>query len=212
MLPKGVLSLRDEAARRSRTSARTMLADLGIPDEVLDYIALKPPLRRARHQARARGLGHRAPAAGDLRGQAVGLLGAPPRPGPVQGPLVRGRRQRQDRGHHRRARRASAGGRAQDRRGRRHPDPRRALGGRSCEEAKAEIEAHRRHRLRLHLRPLRLRRDRRARREGPRRPRLDRHPRQQRGPLDPPLGGGSPTTASTTTSARASSTTSARSS
>ena len=60
-----------------------------------------PPLRRPRHRARARGLRHRAPALEYLRGQAVGLLGARARPGPLQGPLLRGRRQRQDRRHHR---------------------------------------------------------------------------------------------------------------
>ena len=47
---------------------------------------------------------------------------------------------------------------------------------------------------------------------GPRRARRRRHPGQQRRPLDPPLGEGAPTTASTTTSGRCSSTTSARSS
>ena len=96
MLPKGVLVLRDEAPGAQGHPALACWPTSGIPDEVLDYVALKPQLRRARHQARARGLGHRAPAARDLRRQAVGLLGAQPRPRPVQGPLVRGRRQRQD--------------------------------------------------------------------------------------------------------------------
>ena len=66
------------------------------------------PLRRARHQAGAAGLRHRAAAAGDLLREAVGLLGARARPGPVQGPLVRGRGQRQDGGDHRRVVAASA--------------------------------------------------------------------------------------------------------
>ena len=56
------------------------------------------------------------------------------------------------------------------------------------EEVKQEIEGARRHRLRLLGRPLRQRRDRRRRREDPRRPRRRRHARQQRGPLDPALG------------------------
>ena len=106
-LPKGVLSLRDEAAgaqgdpravpgrpRHPRRGRRVHRADL--------------PLRRARHPARAARARASSSAAGDLRREAVGLLGAHARPRPVQGPLVRGRGQRQDGGHHRRLVAASA--------------------------------------------------------------------------------------------------------
>ena len=84
----------------------------------------------------------------------MGLLGAPPRPRPVQGPLVRGRGQRQDRAHHRRLERHRPRGRAQDRRGGRHPA---ARGPRQekLEEAKDEIERGRRDRLHLLRRPVR---------------------------------------------------------
>ena len=138
MLPKGVLSyaMKLPALKDIR---RSLLADLGIPDSVIEYIGLTADVRRPRHPARARGLGHRAAAARVLRGEAVGLLGAQPRPRPVQGPLVRGRRQRQDRDHHRRLERHRPGGRAQDRRGGRHPAARRALEDK-LEEAKEEIE------------------------------------------------------------------------
>ena len=50
------------------------------------------PVRHARHRARARRLGHRGARAGDVRRQAVGLLGAHARSGPLQGPLVSPRR------------------------------------------------------------------------------------------------------------------------
>ena len=130
MLPKGVLRYAMKLPALQGRSAAQLLADLGHPGRGRSSTSrFEPHVRRARHQARARGLGHRAAAAGDLRGQAVGLLGAQPRPGPVQGPLVRGRRQRQDRGHHRRLERHRPGGRAEDRRGRRDPDPRRPLAG-----------------------------------------------------------------------------------
>ena len=122
-LPKGVLSfamklpalkqIRSGAGRPrdSRRGRRLHRADL--------------PLRRPRHPARAQGLRHQAPAAEDLREEAVGLLGAHARPRPLQGPLLRGRGQRQDGDHHRRFERHRARRRAEDRRRRRHPDPRR---------------------------------------------------------------------------------------
>ena len=93
-LPKGVALDADAAARRSRACARAILADFGIPEEVLGHVALPAALRHPRHPARAGGHGHRGAAAGELRREALGLLGAPPRPRPLQGPLVRGRRQR----------------------------------------------------------------------------------------------------------------------
>ena len=67
--------------------------------------------------------------------------------------------------------------------------------------AKAEIERNGGTAYAYTRRPLRLRLDRRPGREDLLRARLDRHARQQRGPLDPALGRALPT-ASTTTSAR----------
>ena len=61
-LPKGVLSfaLKLPALKQIRAN---VLADLGIPDEVVEYIALSLPLRRPRHPARAARLRHHGPAA-----------------------------------------------------------------------------------------------------------------------------------------------------
>ena len=72
-------------------------------------------VRHAGHRARARRDRHRRAAAGQLRGQALGLLGAQPRPGPPQGPVLRGRGERADRSHHRRVGRHRQGRRDQDR-------------------------------------------------------------------------------------------------
>ena len=69
----------------------------------------------------------------------MGLLGAQPRPRPVQGPLVRGRGQRQDGRDHRRVERDRQGGGAEDRRRGRDPAARRAH-EEKLEEVKAEIE------------------------------------------------------------------------
>ena len=93
MLPKGVLSyaMKLPALKDIR---RTLLADLGIPDTVIEHMALVPRFDGRDAQRALRGLGDRGPGARDLLGQAVGLLGAQPRPRPVQGPLVRRRGQR----------------------------------------------------------------------------------------------------------------------
>ena len=210
MLPKGVISMLLQLPTL-KDIRKQFLADFGIPDSVIEYVGLTAKFD-ARDTLRAlEGSRHRAAAAGLLRRQAVGLLGAQPRPGPVQGPLVRGRRQRQDRGHHRRVERHRPRGRAEDRRApaasrssspatrrsSRRPRPRSsARGGTaytySCDIADPESVDE-------------------VLRAGLRRPRGDRHARQQRGPLDPALRARCPTTASTTTSARSSSTTSARS-
>ena len=54
---------------------------------------LHRPVRHARHRARAGRLRHRGPRRSTTYAdQALGLLGAQPRPGPLQGPLVRARR------------------------------------------------------------------------------------------------------------------------
>ena len=117
MLPKGVALVRDEAAGAARTSGARCSPTSGIPDAVLEHMALVAALRRPRRPARAA----RAPASRCRRsrryaGEAVGLLGAQPRPRPVQGPLVRGRRQRQDGRDHRRVERHRPRGGAEDRR------------------------------------------------------------------------------------------------
>ena len=160
--------------------------------------------------ARARGHRHRAPAARDLRGQAVGLLGARRSTrtstrtarfeGAVNGKTVR---------HHRRVERHRPRRRAQDRRRRRHPDPRRAHAG-EARRGQGRDRGRGRHRLRLlratcptstrstQLVEKMLRRP-RARSTSSSTTRAARSGARSR----------CPTTASTTTSARCSSTTSA---
>ncbi len=92
-LPKGVLSmlLRLPALCDAR---RVFLEDLGVPRGDPRPRRPGPAVRHARHRAGARRLGHRGAAARATTRPAVGLLGAQPRPGPVQGPLARGGGQR----------------------------------------------------------------------------------------------------------------------
>ena len=55
---------------------KALLADFGIPDEVLGYIALTAAVRHPRHRARARGLGHRGAAARDATPPSCGTTGS----------------------------------------------------------------------------------------------------------------------------------------
>ena len=75
MLPKGVLSyaMKLPALKDIR---RSLLADLGIPDSVIEYIGADRDVRRPRHAARARGLGHRAPAAASPTPTSCGTTGS----------------------------------------------------------------------------------------------------------------------------------------
>ena len=140
MLPKGVLSyaMKLPALKDIR---RTLLADLGIPDARARAHGARAAVRRARHAARAEGHRHRGAAARDLRREAVGLLGAQPRPRPVQGPLVRGRGQRQDRRDHGRVERDRPRRGAQDRRRRRDPAAGRAHRRRSSRRSRPRSSA-----------------------------------------------------------------------
>ena len=79
---------------------------------------LPDPLRLHQHPRGARGQRHLGAAAGDLRRQALGLLGAQPRPRPVQGPLALGGDRGQGGADHRRLLGDRQGGRDQVRRGR----------------------------------------------------------------------------------------------
>ena len=75
-LPKGVgsLLLQLPALKGVR---HQILADLGIPEEILGHLALHRPVRHPRQRARAGRHGHRGAAAGQLRRAHLGLLGAP---------------------------------------------------------------------------------------------------------------------------------------
>ncbi len=129
-LPKGTIGMLMQlpAARGVR---KAILADFGIPDEVLGYVSSAARVRHPGYRAGAQGHRHLGAAARELRDQAVGLLGTQPRSRPVQGPQLRGRGQRQDGSHHRRFERDREGGGVQDRARRRHP----AARGAQCRQA-----------------------------------------------------------------------------
>ena len=166
-------------------------------------------LRLPRRAARARGHGHLGAGAGGLRRPAVGLLGAQPRPRPVQGPQPARRDRGQGGRDHRRLERHRPRARAEGRRGRRHRRAGRALRGQAGGDEGRDRGAGRRGH-RPPGRPVRSRRLRPAGRGDPGRARPRRHPGQQRRAARSAARSRTRTTASTTTSARCSSTTSAR--
>ena len=107
-LPKGVISFAMKLPALKQIRAQ-MLADLGIPDEVVEYIALSLPLRRARHPARA--ARHRHHAARRWPATPTKLWDYWERtldPDLYKDRSLRGRGQRQDGRHHRRLVAASA--------------------------------------------------------------------------------------------------------
>ena len=185
MLPKGVLSyaMKLPALKDIR---RTLLADLGIPDSVIEYVGLKPTFDARDTKRALEGSGIELPPLESyadklwdywernldpdlfrdrsfehaVNGRTVIITGASSGIGLAAAHKI-----------------AAAGGIP-------------ILVARSLdklEAAKAEIERLGRHRLRLLVRPLGLRLDRRRAREDLLRARLDRHAGQQRGPLDPAL-------------------------
>ena len=162
-LPKGVFSMLMKLPAL-KDVRKTLLADFGIPDEVIEHVGFRAQFDTRDTERALAGSGIEVPELDDVRLAALGLLGAPPRPRPLPRPLVRGRDQR--------ARRSSSpaprsgiglAGRAQDRRRGRDPDPRGALAG-QARGRQGRDRGGRRHGLRLLRRPLRPRRDRRARR------------------------------------------------
>ena len=133
------------------------------------------------------GTGDRRAASSNLRRQALGLLGAQPRPGPVQGPLAASARStaRRSSSPARSSGHRQVGG-AEDRRRRRHPAARRAQRG-EARGGQGRDRGRRRH-ARTSTPPTSptWRRSTTSS-SGAGRPRRDRRARQQRGPLDPPL-------------------------
>ena len=183
-LPKGVIgfALKLPALKQIR---RNVLADLGIPDEVVEYIALTCRFD-ARDAQRA------------LRDSTITIPTLPTYAdklwdywereldpdlykdrsfeGAVNGKTV---------DHHRRVERHRPRRGAEDRGRRRHPDPRRPH-AREARRGQDRDRGRGRHGVRRPVRPERLRRDRGPGREAAGRPPADRHARQQRGTLDPP--------------------------
>jgi hypothetical protein len=98
MLPKGVLhyAMQIPRSRASAVAARRPRHPRRDPREM----AFTAQFDARDTSARSRAPGIELPAAGELRREALGLLGAQPRPRPLQRPLVRGRRQRPHGDHH----------------------------------------------------------------------------------------------------------------
>ncbi len=108
-------------------------------------------LRHPRHRARAGGHRNRGARAVDVRRPHLGLLGAQPRSGPVQGPLARGGDQRAHGRHHGRLERHRPRRGREDRRRRRHPAARRPRVG-EARGGQGRDRGRRRQRVRLHRR------------------------------------------------------------
>src|SRR5680860_955009 len=148
---------------------------------------LPDPLRLDRGPCGAGRLGDRGAAAGELRRPRLGLLGAQARSRPVQGPLALGGGAGQGGADHRRLLGDRQSGRGQGRRRGRDCAAGRPLGRQAGGDEGGDRDSRR---CRPHP-PLRHVQDRGHRadgRGGARLPRAGRHPRQQRRPLDPPLG------------------------
>ena len=209
-LPKGTLSMvmRLPALRGVRDS---ILSDFGIPSEVVGNVGFTSQFDTRDTERALAGSGIEVPELDDLRLAPVGPLGARAGPRPVQGPLVRARRQRPHRRHHRRLVGHRQGGGAEDRQGGRHPDPGGALDG-QARGGQGRDRAGGRHRLRLQRGPLGAGLDRGARGAAAGRSRVHRHVGQQRRPLDPPLDRAQPGPLPRLRAHRRSSTTSGRSS
>ena len=186
--------------------------DLGIPPAAMEVRDFRCTFDARDTQRALKGTGIAVPPLDTYAPQAVGLLGAQPRPRPVPRPLAGHARSRTRSvlitgassgiGLETALRVGEAGGTV-------------ILVSRTrekLEEVAKQVEDAGRHRPRAPRRPVRPRGHRADGAGGDRRARRRGHPDQQRRPLDPPLASRARTTASTTTSARCSSTTSARSS
>ena len=132
---KGLMAL--TPVRRIRDA---VMKDLGLPDDILNFVNYPTRFDCRETTGRAEGQRHQLPAAATTTRGAVGLLGAPPRPGPAHRPHAEGPGRRQGGADHRRLVGHRPGRGAQDRRGRRHH---RASCGRDEEKlaAREEIEA-----------------------------------------------------------------------
>ena len=178
-------------ARPVQLALRETIGRLGVPPEVLEHVGFPTTFASRAHRAGAGRLRHLLPRPGELRPTLWSYWeehldkDTARRQGPPRGP------RRQEGRHHRRLL------------GHRHGRPRsrslRPAASRSWSRAARTSSRRpgprssgRRHGLRLRLRPLRPRGDRRAVRAGPRRARLDRLRGEQRRPLDPPVARAEP--------------------
>ena len=119
-LPKGTLSMLMKLPAL-KDVRKTVLADFGIPEEVVDFVGLTAQFDTRDTERALEGSGITLPEARHLRGPALGLLGAQPRPRPVPRPILRKRRQRQGHRHHRGLQRHRQGDGGEGRAGGRDP-------------------------------------------------------------------------------------------
>ena len=71
-----------------RRVCRAVMKDLGLPEDMMTFVNYPTRFDCRETRRRAQGQRHRVPEPARLRLAAVGLLGAPPRPGPVHRPLA----------------------------------------------------------------------------------------------------------------------------
>ena len=119
------------AARPSRRSATRSTATSGSRRAAMEHRDFNAKFDARDTQRALTGTGIAVPPLSHLRGQALGLLGAQPRPGPVPRPQPGQRRQGQAHPDHRRLERDRRRDGGEDRRGRRRGDPRRRARARS---------------------------------------------------------------------------------
>ncbi|MCZ7656136.1 MAG: hypothetical protein M5R42_20540 [Rhodocyclaceae bacterium] len=168
--------------RRIRSA---LMKDLGLPDNVLDFINY-PTRFDCRDTEKGPGrYRHRRAAAGNLCLAAVGLLGTSPRSRSLHRPHPEGAGQGQGRAGHRRLLRHRQGRRPQGGRGRRHHHHRRARPGKTGRD-QARVRGRRTGARRLFRRHRPLRAMRRFRQAGSGGIRRGGHRHQQRRPLHPP--------------------------
>ncbi len=160
-LPKGTLSLLMQLPALKGVR-KAILDDFGIPDEIVGHMGFTCGFDTRDTERALEGTGIEVPELSSVRRAHLGLLGAQPRSGSVQGPLARGGDQRPHRRHHRRLQRHRTRRGREDRRGRRHPAARRPRLG-EARGGQGRDRGRRRQRVRLHRGPRGHGLDRRAR-------------------------------------------------
>ena len=119
-LPKGTLSMLMKLPP-AKDVRRAVLADLGIPEGVLEYVGLTAEFDTRDTERALKGSGIEVPPLEDYAEKLWDYWERHLDPDAVQGPLVRGRGERQDGAYHRRLQRHRQGHGAQGGGGRRHP-------------------------------------------------------------------------------------------
>ena len=184
-LPKGVFSLLMQLPAL-KDVRKSLLADLGIPDEVLSSGGFRCTFDTRDTERALEGTGIAVPELDSYSEVIWDYWERNLDPDLFKDRSLRASGQRQDRRHHRRLERHRQVGGAEDRRRRRDPAARRSRRGEAA-RGQGRDRGRGRHGVHLHGRPVLDGGDRRPRAADARRPRLDRRRHQQRRPLDPPL-------------------------